>query len=621
MTSPQKTPDPEFEAALACHQAGRLAEAEERYQAILGARPGHPNALHLIGVVKVQSGQAEAGIDWIARAIAVNPEIAVYHSNLGKALSDIGRYREAVASCHRALALHPASVDTFVNLGVAYNQLGQTEEAIASFRQALSLNPDQADARANLGAVLWKSGRLEEAEVEYSALLLKDPQSMRAYLGLGAIRHEQRRFGQAARLTREALRLFPNSIDGLSNLSITLLEMGRLDEAEVACRDALRLNPDFPAALSNLGLILTQRGLFAEGEANLRRAVELAPDAERNLANLASALVEQGRMQDAEECYRKIVRLFPQSADAKVNLSLVLLLTGRFEEGWRLYEHRRDVRALVQVYDRAGEGAARHWAGEVAPEQVLLIRGEQGFGDVIQFSRYLSMAAERVRIVVQAPAVLHRLLGSLSGIERLIEPTESSKADYYCSMLSLPSIFGTTPDSIPADIPYLSAPADAVTAWRGRLSARPGLKVGLAWAGSPTLRHDGRRSIDPALLMELLAIPGVSFVSLQKDRPFIWHADLLDWTPELEDFADTAALIEALDLVISVDTAVAHLAGALGKPVWLLNRFAPDWRWMLGSTDSPWYPSLRQFRQEKPDEWGDVLDQVAAELRQMGTAG
>jgi tetratricopeptide (TPR) repeat protein len=620
MTSLQKTPDPEFEAALACHQAGRLAEAEERYQAILAAKPDDPNALHLIGVIKVQSGQAEVGIDWIARAIAVNPDIAVYHSNLGKALSDIGRYQEAVESCRRALALDPASVDTLVNIGVAHNQLGQTEAARASFREALSLNPGQADARANLGAVLWKSGQLDEAEVEYSALLLQDPKSMRAYLGLGAIRHEQRRFGQAARLTREALRLFPHSVDALSNLAITLLEMGRLDEAEAACRDALRLNPDFPAALSNLGLILTQRGLFDEGETYLRRAVELAPDMERNLANLASALVERGRIKDAEECYRKIVQLFPNSADAKVNLSLVLLLTGRFDEGWRFYESRRDVHALIQAYERAG-GAATHWAGEAAQDRVLLVRAEQGFGDVIQFSRYLSRAALRVRIVVQAPAVLHRLLASVSGVGRVIEPTEATKADYYCSMLSLPSIFGTTPDSIPADIPYLSAPADAATAWRERLSATPGLKVGLAWAGSPTLRHDGRRSIDPKLLVELLAIPGLEFVSLQKDGPFMRHADLLDWTQELQDFADTAALIEALDLVISVDTAVAHLAGALGKPVWLLNRFAPDWRWMLASTDSPWYPSLRQFRQSKPDEWRDVLEKVAAELHQMGTAG
>ncbi len=616
MTSLQKPPDLEFQAALATHQSGRLAEAEALYQAILSTRPGHPDAMHLIGVVKVQSGQPEIGIDWITRAIAVNPDNAVFHSNLGKALSDVGRHEQAVESCRRALALAPAGVDTLVNLGFAYNELGQSEEAVACFRQALSLNPDQIDARANLGAVLWKSGRLEEAEAEYSTLLRKDPKGMRAYLGLGAIRHEQRRFAEAARLHREALRLAPNSIDALSNLAITLLELGRLDEAEAMCRRALSQKSDFPPALSNLGLILTQRGLFGEGEALLRQAVALAPAMERSLANLASALVEQGRFAEAEDTYREIVRLHPGSADAKVNLSLVLLLLGRFEEGWPLYEWRRDVRNLTQAYAQV-IGSATPWTGQTARGRVLLVRAEQGYGDVIQFCRYLPMAAERVRVVVQAPAVLHRLLATLPGIECLIEPADGAKTDFYCSMLSLPAIFGTAEASIPADIAYLRAAPDATAAWRDRLAGVEGLKVGIAWAGSPTLRHDGRRSIEPAALGDLFATPGVSFISLQKDGPFARDVNLTDWTRELDDFADTAALIAALDLVISVDTAVAHLAGALGKPVWLLNRFAPDWRWRLETTDSPWYPSLRQFRQSVPDDWRDVLDRVTVELRGM----
>lgn len=616
MTNLQKPPDPEFQAALTTHQAGRLAEAEAQYQAILSTRPDHPDAMHLIGVVKVQSGQPEIGIDWITRAIAINPDNAVFHSNLGKALSDVGRHAHAIESCRRALALAPPGVDTLVNLGFAYNELGHTEEAVACFRQALSLNPDQIDARANLGAVLWKSGRLEEAEAEYSTLLRKDPKGMRAYLGLGAIRHEQRRFAEAARLHREALRLFPNSIDALSNLAITLLELGKIGEAEAACRRALNLKPDFPAALSNLGLILTQRGLFSDGEALLRQAVAMAPAVERTLANLASALVEQGRFAEAEATYREILRLHPGSADAKVNLSLVLLLLGRFEEGWPLYEWRRDVRNLTQAYAQV-TGSATPWTGQTARGRVLLVRAEQGFGDVIQFCRYLPMAAERVRVVVQAPAVLHRLLATLPGIECLIEPADGAKTDFYCSMLSLPAIFGTTQDSIPANIPYLRAPTDGVQAWRDRLAGVEGLKVGIAWAGSSTLRHDGRRSIDPAALSDLFSTPGVSFISLQKDGPFARNADLADWTRELDDFADTAALIAALDLVISVDTAVAHLAGALGKPVWLLNRFAPDWRWTLETSDSPWYPSLRQFRQAAPDDWRAVLDRVMAELRGM----
>jgi Tfp pilus assembly protein PilF len=293
-------------------------------------------------------------------------------------------------------------------------------------------------------------------------------------------------FAEAARLHREAIRLSPTSVEALSNLGITLLELGRLDEAEAACRKALRLNPKFAAAHSNLGLILTELGAFEEGEEHLRQALALTPDHERSLANLANALVEQGRFADAMDCYRDIVRLHPDSADAKANLGIMLLRDGRFEEGWQFYQSRRDVRALTESY-RHRAGSTAPWSGEIARERLLIVHAEQGFGDVIQFCRYLPMAAERVRVVVQAPATLHRLLATLPGVEGIVEPGNNLVADFYCSMLSLPFLLGTTLENIPETAPYLRANAAAKSPWRDRLSRLPGLKVGLAWSGRSTL--------------------------------------------------------------------------------------------------------------------------------------
>jgi hypothetical protein len=369
--------------------------------------------------------------------------------------------------------------------------------------------------------------------------------------------------------------------------------------------------------------VLNELGRPAEAEGVLRAALEAQPGSPGVLNNLGIALFAQGRLSKAEASYREALGRRPDFADAHNNLGIVLLAAGRFEEGWEEHEWRWKARHMA---GGARGFSAPLWSGEVLGEGgVLLLHAEQGLGDTLQFCRYAPLAAARARVVLEVQAPLARLLSSLPGVSQVIARGEALPAfDAQAPLLSLPRAFGTTIETVPARVPYLAADPDQAAAWGRRLAALPGLKVGLCWAGEPRAGFpelaaiDARRSISLAALAPLAKVAGVSFVSLQKGAPAAQAADppppmaLFDYTAELADFADTAALVENLDLVISVDTSVAHLAGAMARPVWLLNRFDTCWRWLLDRQDSPWYPTLRLFRQTTPGDWTSVI----ADLRQ-----
>jgi len=578
-----------FQQGLAHHQAGRLAEADACYRQLLAREPAHADSLHLLGVIAHQLGRNEAAVEAIGRAIAAQPRVADYHSNLGNVLRALGRLDPAVASYRAALALKPDYPVAQYNLGNALRDLGRAKEAEAGYRQAVRLKPDFAEAHHNLGTLLREDGRLAEAERHYRAALRGQPGNPAWHCALGDTLRAQDR-----------------------------------PEAAVACyRTALGLKPDYPEALNNLGNALRALDRPAEAEAAYRQALGLKPGFVDAQANLAILLMLDNRLDEAVEACRATLRLDPDHAVAHANLGVLLLRAGRLAEGWPEYEWRWRVGPEIGLQDR-GFSQPR-WTGEALGGRVLLIHAEQGYGDTIQFCRYLSLAAAYGRVVLEVPRPLLRLLSDLPGIERIVATGDPlPEFDLHCPLLSLPGVFGTTLDTIPATVPYLAADPSGAMVWRDRLAALPGLRVGLVWAGNPA-RHvamaqavDRRRSIGLAQLAPFAAIHGVTFVSLQKGEAagavplsgMVVH----DWTDELTDFADTAALVQALDLVISVDTAVAHLAGALGKPVWLLNRFDTCWRWLADRDDSPWYPTLRQFRQPRPGDWDSVLDEVRAAL-------
>lgn len=410
-----------------------------------------------------------------------------------------------------------------------------------------------------------------------------------------------------------------------SELGRRLAARGRYEEA-LACYDrALLLKPDVPQWLRNRANALRNLGRFDEAEGSLRRALRLKPDFAAAHFDLGNALYSLGRTSEAEDSYRSALRLQPEMPRVHFRLGLALLKAGQFDAGWKEFERRWRVEDMDPPFCKPS------WNGESIGDRILLLfaHEHEGYGDTIQFCRYVGQIATDARqliLAVRPPLV--RLLSRLPGVSEVIASgSQLPSFDLQCSFMRLPYIAGTTLESIPAATPYLAADAADVAQWRQRLAGTTGLRVGLCWAGQRSLSPgylawNRRRSMTLETLAPLGQIRGVRFISLQKDLPAVDATSmhglrLQDFTADLHDFSDTAALIENLDLVISVDTAVAHLAGALGKPIWLLNPFDPCWRWLLGRDDSPWYPSLRQFRQPSPWDWHSMIGHVRDALQRL----
>jgi tetratricopeptide (TPR) repeat protein len=612
-----------FAAATAHHGAGRVAEAERLYRQVLAADPRHADSLHLLGVIAALAERYDAAIDMIGKAIAINPKVAAYHANLGGALTRLARLDEAVACYRRAIDLMPGFADAHSNLGVALRELGRPDEAIASYRRAIALRPGYPDAHCNLAVMLAEAGQLDEAIACCRRAIELRPDYPEAHSNLGNALIEKGRLNEAAACCRRAIALRPGYPEAHNNLGNALQQLGRLDEAVACYRAATDLRPGYLEAHTNLGKALQQQGRVDEAIACYRRALDLKPGYPDAHNNLGSALQEQGEMDAAIACYRRAIDLRPAFPRAHVNLALALLATGDLAAGWVEYEWRAKTPELAR--DRRNFRQPQ-WRGEAAAGRTLLIHAEQGFGDTLQFCRYAAMALARgLRVFLWVQEPLVRLLRGLPGVDLVAGRGEAlPDFDLHCPMLSLPLAFATTLASIPATTPYLHADPAQVAAWRTRLAAMPNqtCRIGLAWAGSSIMVSDRRRSLPPERLAPLFDVPGAQFFNLQKDGPAApAHFPLTDVMAEMADFADTAALIATLDLVISVDTAVAHLAAALGKPVWLLDRFAPDWRWLLGRRDSPWYPTLRLYRQPRPGDWDSVIADIVRDLRARDAPG
>jgi Flp pilus assembly protein TadD len=474
---------------------------------------------------------------------------------------------------------------------VAHHQTGRLDEAIGCYRKIVARKPDFVVAYANLGAALQAQGRPDEAAACY----------------------------------RHVIAIRPDFPDIHSNLGILLGRQGRTEEAVACLRKALRAGPDHPDSHNNLGVALQEQGRLEDAIACYRKAIDLGPHDAAGHQNLGHALGEQGRTAEAIACYRTAIGLRPDYAAAHYNLAMVLLAQGDLEAGWVEYEWRWKTPKMTGI---ARQFDQPQWRGEAAEGKTLLIHDEQGFGDSLQFCRFVSLAAARgLRVVLGVPKPLARLLGGLPGVDRVVTAGDELPGfDLHCPMLSLPLAFATTLATIPADPGYLRPDPTLVESWRVRLSAmaNQGQRIGLVWAGNAR-KHlpeaaavDRRRSIAPDRLAPLFDIPGLHFFSLQKDGPAAPDRfALTDLMGEMTDFADTAALIANLDLVISVDTAVAHLAAGIGKPVWLLDRFDPCWRWLTGRRDSPWYPTLRLYRQRDPLVWDPVIAEVTSDLRNL----
>lgn len=542
-----------------------------------------------------QQGRPEDAVASYRKALALSPDLAMVHNNLGATLKALGRLGEAIPCLLKAIELQPKLAEAHCNLGAVLQDQGKLTEAVHCYRTALASEPDLLPANNNLGTALLALGRPEEAVPHF----------------------------------RKTLQREPNLAETHSNLGFALKELGELEEAAACCRAAIALKPEMAEAHNNLGLILQVQGNLEDAIRCYLTAFRLQPHLAEAHVNLGVVLQEQRFLDDAALCFRRAIALRPTSCNAHFNLAMTLLAQGELAEGWKEYEWRWQTSQLVKS---RREFVQPQWYGEAGAQRTLLIHAEQGFGDTLQFCRYVPLAvAHGLQVILQVQKPLVRLLRSLPGAPTVLADGEPLPPfDLQCPMLSLPLAFGTTLETMLNDTPYLFPDEARVAALHRRLADHGGhaLRVGLVWAGNPRAHSPGlaaidrRRSMPAEHLAPLFRIPGVQLFSLQKTGPAAPETfPLVDLMDEMSDFADTAALIANLDLVISVDTAVAHLAASIGKPVWLLDRFDACWRWFTGRRDSPWYPNLRLYRQPSPGDWRSVIAAAANDLQALMQTG
>ncbi len=583
-----------LDIARARYGAGQLREAERICRGVIAQRPQHFAALNLLGRVMAGMGRIEEALGHFHAVATINPNSPIGHINEGTMLAALGRHPDAIACFDKAIALDPKSATALAHRGVALHASGRLQDALDSFDRALAMEPAETEIWTNRAATLHAMLRYEDALASADKALRRDPKNAGALANRGAALLSLDRNEEALESFERAQAIKPNSASLANSRGDALVALSRLDEAVASFNEASRLEPDNIAALLNRG-----NTLFILGQA-----------------------------EEAFACFRRVQELKPDLAEARLYEGMCRLAAGDYTQGWRQFESRWG----LPVFRAARRQFAQpEWLGEAdIAGKTILVHAEQGFGDTLQFCRYATLLARTATVILEVPRPLVRLLSTVAGVSRVIALDDPlPDFDAHCPMLSLPLACGTTVETIPGDVPYLRADPAQAASWRKRVSNLPGLKVGLVWSGAPrpgqptANRIDRRRSTSLDRLAPIAQVPGVSLVSLQKGdagaqaRISASGIAIADWTEELDDFADTAALVEALDLVISVDTSVAHLVGALGKPVWVLNRHDACWRWLRDRTDSPWYPTARLFRQPVPGDWASVVTDVVTALRQL----
>ena len=507
----------------------------------------------------------------------------------------------------------PPTPDLLVQ-AVALHRALRLAEAEPLYQRILTAQPNHFDALHMLGVIRHQQGRNPEALDLIGRALAARPSSAWAHSNIGLVLRALTRHAEAVASFERALQLDPNDVDTIINLGGTLFALARYEEALAAAERVLALDPSWAEAFNLRGNVLQETGRLAEALASYDRAVAIDPD-HAVFCNRGSALQALNQHREAIASYDRAVALKHDYADAHWNGALARLCIGDLPGGFAKFEWRW----------RTGDGGPSFrqplWLGaQPLSGKTILLYAEQGVGDCLQFARYVPLVTERgAQVLLAVHRELKALLSDLAD-EIFAEGEALPPFDLRCPLLSLPLAFGTTLATIPADVPYVRADEERAARWQARLGASASLRVGLVWSGNPAHKNDRRRSISFDQLAPLLAAPGVQFVSLQKevrpsDAEAMGRSPLIDLAAELHDFADTAAVVASLDLIISVDTAVAHLAGAMGKPVWVLLPFSPDWRWLLERHDSPWYPSAQLFRQPRIGDWASVIARVAEKLR------
>ena len=576
-----------YEAGITHLRAGKMLDAQVCAQQALTADPAHADSMHLMSLLTIDAQHFDLAAEWARRAVAQDPK-PQYLFTLGSVLRQQKQFEEALAAFEQATRLKPEVADLWRAVANVMVDLNRTDRAAAAFAHLVKLNPRDRDAAYNAGSLLYRSGKAREA---LPWLQMSDE-------------------------------LQANHAPTLQMRALALFDLDRFDEALADIQRAHDLDPAQADICNNAGAFLHRLGRDEEALAWFDRALQRRPAYPASLCNKGAALTHLHRFDEAMAVYRRSRAIDPGYAEAEWALALLNMLRGNFEAGWTGREVRWRVPDLsIAHFDYIQP----KWLGHGSVEgRTVLVHVDEGLGDTIQFVRYVPQLAERgARVVLVVPVSLCGLLSKLPGVAQCLPlDSELPAFDMYCPIGSLPLAFATKLETIPAEVPYLPAPdAARVQAWQARLGSRDRLRVGLVWSGNPDHKNDHNRSVPLGILSELFDLDA-AFVSLQKDpsaddRALLSRSEVIDLTAELGDFAETSALMSCLDLVISVDTSVAHLAGALGRPVWTLLPFTPDYRWMLERDDSPWYPTMRLFRQDARRSYAEVIARVRGELEAM----
>lgn len=596
--------------------AKKYLEAADSFAEAARLEPGNAQAFWFLGIALGEAGQLEEAVGALFQATSLRSDFWEAYFYLALCLKGMGRLDGAEACLRKVLSLKPDHAESYNNLGLILSETGQLLEAESCFLLALELTPDSAELCNNYGVLKFKSHLFEEAIQWFRKAIELQPEYAQACNNLGLALKDSGKTEEACSWFERALELQPNYGEAHNNLGLVLKDLQQLEEAERHFRKAIGLRRDHEGAYNNLFLLLKDDGRMEEAEACLRQGIAVKPGHALFYYHLGNFMQDLGRLEEAIAAHEKALALQPEYQEAAYALGLIYFSLGQYEKAWEKYELRWPLFGNFQP-------PIPLWQGEDLTGKKLLLFREQGYGDIIQFSRYaplVAAAAKETTLWVDTPLerlMAHSFSMRVEGGNRVPE----GSYDVACALMSLPYWLQTTEATIPAQVPYLFAPSDLVAAWGRKLASKvegEKLRVGVVWAGNPKHKNDANRSVAIQAFQDLFALQDVFWVSLQegarakelqKAACSVW-----DVSAELSDFAETAALIANLDLVIAADTAVAHLAGAMGKETWVLLPYIAEWRWQLKREDTPWYPTMRLFRQRQPGDWPEVLGRVKEEL-------
>ena len=600
---------------ISAHLEGHLEEADRLYQQVLEKEPKNADAWHLTGALAHSRGDLDGSRRKLEHALKLEKNFPEALNTLGNILKDQKEFAAALKVYSRALEIGPAVGGIFANRGDVLRCIGNLDAAEADCRKAIELDPDLAVGHGNLAAVLMDRKDWEGAHVELKKAIHLEPQEPVFLINLSRTLIELDKAKDALQVAETATSLCPGSADALNALGNAHYALLEYNLAESFYRKALSLNPEQSDIHNNLGNTLAKQNQLDEAEKCFKLGLKFDPKRPEFLTNLGGVLQAQGRIDEAIDKFDEALIINPDYADGHWNRSLARLLTGNLVDGFKDYEWRFKLLGFLGVKQNIPL-----WKGQSLTGKTILIYSEQGYGDTIQFSRYASMLSDRgAKVILETHKPLARLFEVMDEFDEVIvSGTKPIRADFQVPVMSLPHRFGTTLDTIPAEVPYLQSLSVPIL----DITSKTQTVIGIAWAGNPKHKNSwaANRSLEITSLNPLFDIPDIFWVSLQVDERYNEAASihkkeiLYDTRDQIEDFADTAAVISGLDLIITVDTAVAHLAGALGTPVWILLSFAADWRWLLDRDDCPWYPTMKLFRQKAPGDWKSVISSVRKAL-------